>query len=330
MNNITLLICFSISFFAVLLLIPIWIKRAKKGGLVGKDIHKKDKRDVAEMGGVVVIIAFLLGLLSYVALTMPNGLITEKNAIVIMGVMCSLLITTLIGVLDDVLGWKIGLRQYEKPIITLLAVVPLAVVLIDKTSIFIPFIGNVNFGLLYPLFILPAIILVTTNGFNMLAGYNGLEAGMGIIILSTLGIMSFQKGFFWPGAIAFIMVFALIGFISHNFFPATVFPGDSLTYSLGALIGIVAVTAKLEHTLLILFIPYVFEFFLKLRGKMQKESFAKLKKDGSLYVDDIYGVEHIAVRVLSKVKKKVTETNVVLLILGVQLIFGVITWAVFV
>ncbi|MGV8172558.1 MAG: hypothetical protein ACP5OA_07755, partial [Candidatus Woesearchaeota archaeon] len=127
MNNVTLIICFLVSFFAALFLIPVWMKKAKNGGFIGKDIHKLDKRPVAEMGGVMVMAAFVLGLLSYVALTIntPN---TEKYTIMILGVLSAILITMIIGIIDDVLGWKIGLRQHEKPIITLLAVIPVAII----------------------------------------------------------------------------------------------------------------------------------------------------------------------------------------------------------
>lgn len=327
MNNITLLICFLVSFVSTFVLIPIWIKKAKKGEIVGRDIHKKDGRKVVEMGGVPVMFGFLLGLLSYVALTInqPN---TEKNTIFILGILSAILLTTIIGILDDVLGWKIGLRQYEKPIFTILATIPIAI-LNTGTSVFVPILGNVDLGIFYSILVIPLIILITTNGFNMVAGYNGLEAGMGMFILMTLGFISFFKfGLFWPGAIAFIMVFALIAFLIFNFNPASVFPGDSLTYSVGALIGIVAIFAHVEYLLLILFLPYGIEFFLKLRGKLQKESFAKLRKDGSLYVNDIYGIEHIAVRLLGKFTKKVHERDVVFLIWTFQIILCIIAWVV--
>ena len=111
MNNITLIICFLVSFTASLFLIPLWIKKAMHGGFFGKDIHKLDKRPVAEMGGVVVMIAFVLGLLSYVALTIHRTN-TENNTVMILGILASILITIIIGILDDVLGWKIGLRQF--------------------------------------------------------------------------------------------------------------------------------------------------------------------------------------------------------------------------
>jgi UDP-N-acetylglucosamine--dolichyl-phosphate N-acetylglucosaminephosphotransferase len=327
MNNLTLIICFAISFLVTLVLIPVWIKKAMKGGFFGKDIHKLNKNHVAEMGGVIVMIAFVLGLLTYVALTIntPN---TETNTIMILGILVAILITTIIGIVDDILGWKIGLRQYEKPIITLLAVIPIAIIA-PNNSVLIPFLGSVNLGIFYAILLIPIIILFTTNSFNMLAGYNGLETGQGIIILSTLGAMAFTLGEFWPGAIAFIMVFALAAFLIHNFYPARVFPGDSLTYSVGALIGIIAIAGKLEHVLLIIMIPYLLEFILKLRGKFQKESFAKLRKDGSLYVDGIYGMEHVMVRLIGRFKK-VREYEVVIGLWTLQIILCLVAWMVFI
>ena len=37
-----------VSFLAVLFSIPLWIKRAKRVGLTGKDQHKTDKKELAE------------------------------------------------------------------------------------------------------------------------------------------------------------------------------------------------------------------------------------------------------------------------------------------
>lgn len=326
MNNIILLVCFVISMVSTLLIIPLWMRKARVNGLVGRDVHKLDRRKVVEMGGVPVITGFLFGLLVYVALTMKSST-DYKSVLLILASLSSLLITTIIGILDDVLGWKIGLRQYEKPFITLLAAIPIAVIL-DSTDLHLPFIGSLEMGVFYSLLVVPAVILVTTNGFNMIAGYNGLEAGMGILILSTLGLISFYKfGLFWPGAIAFIMVFALIPFLVFNFYPAKIFPGDSLTYSVGALIGIIAIFLRIEWVLLILFLLYGVEFFLKLRAKMQQESFSKVRKDGTLYVNGVYGVEHLAVRVLSYFSK-VKERNVVFSLWFVEILLCLITWVI--
>ena len=324
--NYILLVCFLISFFTVLFAVPLWIKKAKINDIVGRDIHKPDGRKIAEMGGVTVIVGFMFGILSYLAITTYYTFI-ESNHLITLGILCTLLITTIIGIMDDMLGWKIGLRQYQKPLLTIVAAIPIAILFKDVSSLNIPFIGVINFGFLYSILIIPAVILISTNAFNMLAGYNGLEAGMGVIMLGALGILALANGQYWAGVISFIMVFALLAFLSYNHYPAQIFPGDSLTYSVGALIGIIAVVSSQIRVVFILFIPYLFEFVLKLRGKFQKQSFSKVNTDGGLYIDgfkEIFGLEHLAVYLLSKFKKKVIEPNVVWSLWLMEIVFVLI------
>ncbi|MBS3124418.1 hypothetical protein J4437_07370 [Candidatus Woesearchaeota archaeon] len=316
---------------------PAWIKRAKQAGLVGKDIHKIDQPETAEMGGIVVLLGFVIGIMLYVALRVflfqANTNITQ-----ILAILTATLIAGIIGIMDDILGWKIGLRQWQKPLLTLLVAAPVMAVNAGTRIMHIPFIGAVDLGIIYPLLIIPGIILVGCNGFNMLAGYNGLEAGQGIIILSTLAYLSYQTGAPWLSVVSLIMVFTLLGFYIHNRFPAKIFPGDTLTYTVGGVIAIISIFANLEKSFLILFVPYVIEFFLKLRGKFQKESFAVVKDDNSLEprYEKIYGLENMMVIVLNKIGGKVghifgtrfgfksSERKVVYALYGFQFIFVII------
>jgi UDP-N-acetylglucosamine--dolichyl-phosphate N-acetylglucosaminephosphotransferase len=71
----------------------------------------------------------------------------------------------------------------------------------------------------------------------------------------------------------FSAVAALLGFLVFNRYPARIFPGDSLTYTIGALIAVVAILGNMERVAFILFIPYFIEFFLKARTRFQAESF---------------------------------------------------------
>ena len=64
------------------------------------------------------------------------------------------------------------------------------------------------------------------------------------------------------------MVGALIGFYIYNKFPAKVFPGDILTYSVGALIAGMAILGNFEKIAVFVFIPYIIETILKSRGKL--------------------------------------------------------------
>ncbi|MFH1849757.1 MAG: glycosyltransferase 4 family protein [archaeon] len=301
----------AISFLVTFIVTPVWIRRAKRAGLTGVDVHKLDKPQVAEMGGLPVLMGFLSGVLVYVAI----GTFAYRSygtSLQIMAIIASMLIIAIIGIMDDVLGWKIGIRQRQKPLLTIAAAFPLMVLNAGHSIMHIPLLGPVDFGLIFPLVIIPIGLVGAANGFNMIGGYNGLEAGLGIIILSTMGYFSWSHGDIWSSMIMFCMVFSLIAFYYYNQHPARVFPGDTLTYSVGALIAIMAVMANMERLALFLFIPYLIQFFLKLRGGMKKESFAELKSDGSLKMPykKIYGLEHVAIRVI-RIFTTVRETSVI-------------------
>lgn len=322
---------FMLLFLAVFLiswfLTPFWIKRAKKAGLVGRDIHKSKEIYCAELGGVIVLLSFLIGVMGYIAMRVFLFK-ANTNLTSILAVITAVLIAGIIGIIDDILGWKIGLRQWQKPLLTFLVAAPIMAINAGTRIMHIPFLGPTDLGWIYPIVVIPTFILVGTNGFNMLAGYNGLEAGQGIIILSTLAYFSYVDGLSWLAAISLIMVSALLGFLFYNKFPAKVFPGDTLTYSVGAIAAIITILGNMEKIFIILFIPYVIEFFLKLRGKFQKESFASLKEDGTLIprYEKIYGLENLAVKILNALKIKTTERKVVFTLHGMQLFFVLLTF----
>jgi UDP-N-acetylglucosamine--dolichyl-phosphate N-acetylglucosaminephosphotransferase len=211
--------------------------------------------------------------------------------------------------------------------------IPLAVVNAGNSIMALPFFGLVDFGLFFPLLIIPAGIIGATNGYNMLAGYNGLEAGLGIVILSTLGMIAWLSGSAWVAMISFIVVFALLGFLYYNMVPAKVFPGDSMTYSIGAVIACVAILGNMEKYAIILFVPYLFDalMFIRFRfvdGLKGVEAFARVSPDGSLSMPNrkVYDFTHLALKVLSKFKKTVYEKDVVIFVIGTEAVIAIITF----
>jgi UDP-N-acetylglucosamine--dolichyl-phosphate N-acetylglucosaminephosphotransferase len=207
-----------------------------------------------------------------------------------------------------------------------LASIPLVVINAGESSMAIPFFGSVNFGLIYPILFIPLGIAATSTVYNFLAGFNGLEAGQGILILSFLSFVAYVNNATWLALIGLCMVFSLGGFLIFNKNPAKVFPGDSMTYAIGALIGSMAILGNFEKIALIVFIPYIIEMALKIRGGMRpprKQSFGIPQKDGSLNMPykKIYGLTHFSIWFLQKFKKRVYEKDVVYFIWGVQIIF---------
>lgn len=319
-----------VSLLITLFFLPSWINRTKNAGLVGKDMNKPSKEKVAEAGGVIVIAGFIFSSLLYVAIK-TFYFNSQTNVVEIFALLTLVLITAFIGMIDDILGWKIGLGKRVRLFLVFFAAVPLMVINAGQSIVSLPLIDGLNLGILYPLLIIPLGIIGASTTFNFLAGYNGLEARQGILILSALALAAFLTGTTWLSLILLCMISALFGFLLFNSCPAKVFPGDTMTYSIGALIAAAAILGNLERFALFIFIPNIIEVFLKLRGKLKMESFAQPQKDSSLDLryDKIYGLEHFAIFIMKKFKQKVYEKDVVNFINLFQLIIIILAFIIF-
>ncbi|HLC77874.1 MAG TPA: glycosyl transferase family 4 [Candidatus Nanoarchaeia archaeon] len=313
-----------VSFLITLFFTPVWIKKAHQTGLIWEDMNKPDHpKNVAGSGGISVLLGFSLGVLFYIALKVfyfkTNGTLIELFAL-----LTSVIIISFVGFIDDLLGWhKGGLSKASRIILLFCAAVPLMVINAGQSHIL-----GIEFGLLYPLIIIPLGIVGVSATYNFLAGYNGLEAGQGIIILSAMGFATWKTGNPWLTVVCLCMVAALTAFYFFNKYPAKVFPGDILTYAIGSLIAIVSILGDLETIAAFFFIPYILEVVLKARGKLKKQSFGKPNDDGSLEIpyEKIYGLEHLAIYLLQRVKpsKKVHEKDVVYTINFFQIVIIII------
>jgi len=327
MQTVYLIFPIALSFLLTLVFLPIWIRRARTHGLTLVDEQKLDQRSVAGLGGLVIVLSAITGMLGYVGVEV----FIRENSPPLLAAVAAILLALVIGLIDDLLGRKIGLRQRFKPIITFLIAIPIMVVNAGVSVMYVPFLGAVNFGRLYPVIIVPVAIIGASNGFNILAGMNGLEAGLGIIVLSTLALIAGMTGAIPAAIIAACMAAALVTFLVFNWYPAKVLPGNTLTYAVGATIAIVAITGNIEKFALLMFIPYFIEFFLKLRGGMAKESLARPLPDGSLInkYEKVYSLNHIAIGILRRVTGKAREWEVVLLLLGFEAVVAAGTLTLF-
>jgi UDP-N-acetylglucosamine--dolichyl-phosphate N-acetylglucosaminephosphotransferase len=316
-----LLVSVLVSFLLTVIVLPKWIRTCRKIGLTWEDMNKHNHpKNVAASGGVVVVMAFVLGVLTYLALKtfLFGGTIRGLEIFALLSVV---LILGIVGLVDDLLGWKNGgLSTKIRLGLAFMSSIPLVVINAGTHFMDLPFYGFVDFGIFYALILIPLAIAGVGTTYNFLAGFNGLEAGQGILILGFLSFVSCATGSAWLSAVGLCMVASLIGFWIFNRFPAKVFPGDILTYVVGAMIAAMAILGNFEKIALVVFIPYLVEMVLKLRGGLKKHSFGKTTKDGYLRMpyDKIYGLEHLAIWALGR---GATEKRVTYLIHGVQLLF---------
>ncbi len=331
--EIILFVSIIISFILTIVVLPKWIRKCKQTGLLWEDMNKyTHPKNVAGSGGIVVVMAFILGVLSYIAIR--TFLIINQNGITtqIFSLLTVVLILSIVGLTDDLLGWKHGgLSAKIRIFLALIASIPLVVINAGSQTIMLPWIGTINLGLFYTLIILPLGVAGATTAFNFLAGFNGLETGQGIIILTFLSFISYITGTTWLALIGLIMVSSLIAFYFYNRFPARVFPGDILTYSVGALIVTMAILGNFEKITIFIFIPYIIEGILKARGGLKKQSFAIPDKYGNLKLPykKVYSLTHLSILILSKFKRNVRERDVTYLIFIFQVLICLIALVLF-
>lgn len=331
-----LIITIFLGFFCTFLIMPFWIKKAKQIGLMWDDMNKlNSEKNVAGSGGIIVVMGTMIAVFAYIAIQTfyfknYDGILTGIFAIL----SCVLLIGG-VGLIDDLFGWKRGgMSVRSRIILVVFSAIPLMVTNVGNSTIF-----GINIGILYPLIFIPLGFLGATTTFNMIAGFNGLEAGQGIIILSAMAIVTYLTGNQWLSVVALCMVASLAAFYLFNMNPAKVFPGDVLTFSTGALIAAIAIVGNAEKIALFFFIPYALEVILKIRGKVKlkgkgfAQNFGIPNKDKSLELryNKIYSITHLSLYLLKKIKpsKKVYENEVVWLINLFQIIVVLIGFLVF-
>jgi UDP-N-acetylglucosamine--dolichyl-phosphate N-acetylglucosaminephosphotransferase len=144
------------------------------------------------------------------------------------------------------------------------------------------------------------------------------------------------SGEVWLAVIAFSAVGSLLAFLIFNWNPAKIFPGDSLTYGIGALIAVIAILGNMEKIGVILFLPFIIDALWSLmpeaKGGKKVEAFGRVNKDNSLEMpyERMLSFEHFGIYAVKKLKKKVYETDVTLFFLVMELALSLLIFLFFV
>ena len=281
LEAVYLIIVFVIGFTITMAIIPYIIKIMKKRGHIGIDIHKNLKTEVAESGGISIVIGISIASL-FLIIFFPNFF----NEILVF--VLTVVLSGLIGYIDD----RIKLRSRYKLILTFFSgtLIFLAnffgFIKIENPTI--PFLGQLRLTVIYPI-LAPLIVTVFANTLNMLEGYNGEGSGTSIIALCSLFVCSI----IWDSAegvlFTTIALAILIPFYLFNRFPAKIFPGDVGTLSIGALFAGIALFGSLEAAVFCALLIHIFNSFYVLysvKGFFESSEILENKSDILLLEND--------------------------------------------
>jgi len=322
-TSLVLLESFFIALLTCLVVFPYYIRRAKQVGITGQDIHKPGAPAIAECGGVILILAYLLGLFFFI----PFG--NENLDLEIIGTAATVLLTSFIGFTDDIYEtrWRI------KVLTPLLGGVPLAVMRLGRTTILTPFgvldfatLGLIGLILFYAI-ILPFAVTASANAINMFAGLNGQEAGSSLIMALALLFLTVQLDKPIGYIILTPFIGALLAFLYFNRYPSRVFPGDVGTFGMGAVIACVAILADLERAAVVMFIPYFINAVLFFIGKLKRvppPREAQMNPNGTLPAPSIWSLRNIILRIHPMKEKALVST--LLLIVALFALAGMLAY----
>ena len=308
---------FIVSFAVSFVGFPIIIPRLKKAGIVGKNMNSEKQEEIPEMGGLVIAAGFGAGIIFAIGLRTFFDVFLSVSLTSILAVLSTVLIVVIIGVFDDL----ISIRQWIKAIMPVFAALPLMAIKEGYSMMRIPFLGMmIDFGIFYPMVLVPLGITGAANALNMLAGFNGLEVGMGIVAIGSLAIIAYLIGQATALIILMAALGALLATLYYNWYPAKVLVGDVGTLSIGAVIASAVMVGKYETAGVIIIIPYVVDFLIKAKSRFPY-SFG-VCREGKLYCPDS-GPVGLA-QLIMKVCGGISERNLVLVLMGIEAVFGVV------
>jgi UDP-GlcNAc:undecaprenyl-phosphate/decaprenyl-phosphate GlcNAc-1-phosphate transferase len=236
---VTLIVCFVIS----ILITPLIKKLAVSIGATDKPNQRKvHQSTMPRLGGLAIFISFILGMFILQPVNPASIAILIGSFIIVFT-----------GICDDLFE----LSAKYKLLGQLLAAFSV-VFLGDLQVIFInlPFGGHLEFGYLsIPITIL--WIVGITNAINLIDGLDGLAAGVSSIALVTISGMALIQGNLFVVAVGTIVLMGTLGFLYHNFHPASIFMGDTGALFLGFIISVLSLLGFKNVTFISFIIPVI-------------------------------------------------------------------------
>lgn len=202
-----------------------------------RHIHKKE---VPKLGAVGIFLGFLFGYMLF------GDQSLQMNSILI-----GSFIIVLVGIIDDIHSIRASYKFLGQLVAASVIVFYGGILLNNITA----FGFSIDFGVWsYPLTIL--FIVACCNIINLIDGLDGLSGGICSIFYLTIGIIGFYQA--RSGSLVmmltFIMLGSTLGFLLHNFYPATIFAGDCTQFE-GFIIAVIALLEFKGPTLTSFFVP---------------------------------------------------------------------------
>lgn len=262
--------------------------------------RKVHKVPMPRLGGLSIFFGFLLGYMLF-----------GEQSIVMNSILIASFVVILVGVFDDIKPLKASVK-FIGQLVAACIIVFYGNIILRDVSAFGIYIDFGYFSIPFTIF----FILGCINCMNLIDGLDGLAAGISSIYFATIGIIAIMQGKFGLDfLLTFIMLGSTLGFLVHNFNPATIFMGDSGSMFLGLIISVIALLGFKNVTmtsliipLLLLAIPILDTIFAIIRRTLKGEKIS---------TPDKYHIHH------QLLKRNLSQRQTVLAIYVINILFAI-------
>jgi UDP-GlcNAc:undecaprenyl-phosphate GlcNAc-1-phosphate transferase len=293
-SELDALYAFAVATLVAALLTPLTMALARRIGAVDEPSERGLSSSATPLlGGLAIFVAVLTGGLLWLPAGGHHGLVHWH------GVLLAAALITVVGAIDD----RFDLHPATKLVGQIAAAVVAEQYGIVVRHITVPIFGRLDFPHAGPTVAVIGLVAMM-NVVNFSDGIDGLAAGVCAIIAAAFAVIAFDLGRNSAGVLAALTAGASLGFLVHNFHPASSFMGDCGANLLGLLMGCIAVEGDLKTTsaiafalpLILLAVPFLDTTFVVLK---------RLKYGRPVYVADAEHFHHRMARIGFSVRRSV-------------------------
>ena len=239
-------------------------KKQKQTTVDGKELPVMTKLHAHKFKRAFPTMAGLIGVISVTLVTWIFNLDRGQTWLPLVGFLGG----AFVGVIDDVInifGSGRGAAGLRGPVkFFLITAVGVALgcffaVKLGWTTILIPFLGNIEIGIVGMIMIFAFAVVATSNAVNITDGLDGLSGGLAMMAYAAFGIIAFFQGNVFLFGFCMTVVGWLLAYIWFNVPPARFMMGDTGSFALGAGLGVVAMMSNSFLLLPIIGLPFVIE-----------------------------------------------------------------------
>jgi UDP-GlcNAc:undecaprenyl-phosphate/decaprenyl-phosphate GlcNAc-1-phosphate transferase len=314
--SFVLLTIFSVSLLSAFVLTRSVRDFATRRGWVAAPIEERHlhSRPLPRLGGVAIFLSFCVGMsVAAVWSTRHPQLHADFSLKALVTILVPASLVLLLGIYDDLRG----VGPYFK-----FSVQGIAAVMLYIGGLRIVMIPVVFGNHVLPWFIGLACtvlwVLAITNAFNLIDGLDGLAAGSALFSTLVAFVVALLNGPSLVTLMTIALAGAILGFLKHNFNPATIFLGDSGSLFIGFLLSALALKgAQKAPTIVAVAIPVV-SFGLPIL-ETGLSIVRRLISGRPVFIADR---EHIHHKLL---QHGLTHRQVVILLYGVSAVFALLS-----